>query len=713
MELGSDRFGRPRRSIAGCLGPRTLLDFPWLLMLVTLVVTVMVCRPVLAEEPLPPPSSGDDFSVLREVLSAAEGDDHKRAQKVATRAKSPLPLKIARWLDYRRDDSEASFSDIAAFIKENPDWPSLERIEASAERAMGLGVTYATVLDWFKTRDPVSRDGRIQLIDAALNASMTDRATKLARQGWRDDDFGPDEETEFLTRFGKLLQPADHQARLDRLLWENKATAARRLFPFVDKGWQALAEARLALHAEAKNAPKLLTKVPAELKRDAGLTYERVRWRRLKGNENDARALLVGVKSVSDHADLWWQERRLLARDALEAGASRDAYRLTAAHGLISGSLFAEAEWLAGWIALRHRGDAKTALKHFARLHDGVSAPISLSRAGYWAGRAAEAAGDVTGAKAWYERAAAWPATFYGQLAAARAHAEGAPLLGAVPSEAASSEDTLPGHELLSVARMLALLGEDELVTPFILRLGELARGPADHTLIATVAVDISRPDLAVRAAKLAASRGFVSVNALYPLAKLPLVEADQRLEHPLVLAIARQESQFDPAAKSPAGALGLMQLMPATAQQVAKKVGVKIRKADLTRSPALNVKLGSHYLASLVEGFDGSYVLATAAYNAGPTNVRRWIEANGNLLNDSTVDPIDWIESIPFGETRNYVQRVLEGVQVYRWRLGQPSSGASLERDLVRGITPAAIAARCAAKPKSTARAATLRSVC
>lgn len=708
MDSGVEHVGPPRRSPLICHGARQLHR-----LCVALALVLLFGGVALAAEPAKKRVAGDDFSILREALTAADRRDPGSAQKIAERAKSPLPLKIVQWLDYRRDDSKASFAAIAGFITDNPDWPNINDMEASAERAMGQSVPRGAVLKWFSARDPVSREGRLQLLDATQGAKLTERATKLARQTWIDDDFGAAEENDFLARFGWLLRTEDHQDRLNRLLWENSGPAARRMFSRVDKGWQALAEARLALHGSAKNAAKLLAKLPAQYWRDSGLNYERVRWRRLKGKEADARALLIGAKAVEDHASLWWQERRILARNALEAGASRDAYRLVSAHGLTGGSAFAEAEFLAGWIALRHRGDAKTALKHFTKLHDGVSAPISLSRAAYWAGRAAEATADAPGAKLWFERAAAWPATYYGQLAAARAQGKAAPLFTAAEPVPPVNDEKLPGHDLLAAAHMLALLGEDELVTPFVLRLGELARGPADHRAIAKIAVDISRPDLAVRAAKLAASRGFVSVDSLYPLASLPLADADRRLEQAIIFAITRQESQFDPIARSPAGALGLMQLMPATAKQIAKKVGIKILDADLTRKQALNIRLGSRFLADLISGFDGSYVLAIAAYNAGPGNVRKWLKTNGDLIGNGTADPIDWIESIPFEETRNYVQRVLEGVQVYRWRLGQPSSGAQLERDLVRGISPKKLAVRCKAQPTQPAGATSLRTVC
>jgi soluble lytic murein transglycosylase len=485
------------------------------------------------------------------------------------------------------------------------------------------------------------------------------------------------------------------------------------MFPHVGPGWRALAETRIALRAGSDKATALLRKVPAELRRDPGLTYERMRWRRLKGLEDEARALLVDVKEVTDHASLWWQERKLLAWSALEKGATRDAYRLAASHGLTKGADFADGEWFAGWLALRHRDDPKTALKHFARLHEGVGTQISLARAAYWAGRAAEAAGDAKAAEDWYLKAAIWPATYYGQLAAARAHQEATPLFAVAAREAAARDDALPGHELITVARMLALLGEDELVTPFVMRLGDLSRGPEDHVLIARIALDISRPDLSVRAAKRAAAEGYVSIEALYPMAALPLAEADPRLEPALVLALSRQESEFDPRARSGAGALGLMQLMPATARHVAKSKGINVREADLIRSPALNVQLGSAYLADLVDGFGGSYVLALAAYNAGPSNVRKWIAANGNPVDTAAVDIIDWVELIPYAETRNYVQRVLEGLQVYRWRLGTLADATSLERDLVRGVAAPVLADRCAPARETIARLATLATVC
>jgi soluble lytic murein transglycosylase len=677
-----------------------------------LIAFALFGSPLGAAEPLPLPASKDDLSVLREALDATQRGDFALATRTARRAGAPVVLKIVQWLDYRRADTAASFEEFAAFFKANPDWPEFGRIEAAAERAMAAGLDDAGTLAWFHYRDPVSREGRLRLLDALSDTGETKRATDLARAIWLEDDFGETEETDFLTRYDRLLRIEDHQARLNRLLWDNKETSAKRMYQRVDKAWQALAEARLALHADAKNASNLLAKVPARLRRDPGLIYERVRWRRLNERDDEARALLLGVKTVKDHANLWWQERRRLARQALEKGQSRDAYRLAAAHGLEGGAAFAEAEFFAGWVALRFRHDAKTALCHFTRLHEAVSSPISLARGAYWAGRAAEATGAGQAAKGWYAKAAQWPATFYGQLAAARLSPKTTAMFAAAERVAAKRANTFHATELVAAARLLAVLGEDSLVPPFILRLGELARGPNDHALLADLALDMARPDLAVRAAKLAASQGYISLGALYPTVKLPYPKAE-RLERPLVLALTRQESQFDPDAKSPAGALGLMQLMPATARAVGKEIGLKVKERELITSQALNVRLGSLYLAEMLDRFGGSYMLAVAAYNAGPANVGRWLAANGDPRADATIDPIDWIEAIPIEETRNYVQRVLEATQVYRWRLGKAVTVDSLERDLVRGVEKPVLLARCKTNVKEAVRANTLRTVC
>jgi soluble lytic murein transglycosylase len=426
--------------------------------------------------------------------------------------------------------------------------------------------------------------------------------------------------------------------------------------------------------------------------------YERLRWRRRKGRDDDAREILFAAPEELGVAKLWWRERVLQVRKSLNQGSVTDAYRLASQHGQIESSSFAEAEWLAGWIALRFLGENERAFGHFSRLHDAVFMPISRARAAYWAGRAADAMEDREGAALWYAQAGRYPGAYYGQLALARAGGGAAlPFAGAPGGGGAAPRAAIAGHELFAVIRLLNFLGEDRLAGAFTSRLVEISKGPADHAVIAHFAHALGRHDLAIRAAKQATRDGYVSEANIFPLVDIPFAYADSVLEHALVLALTRQESLFDRRAKSPAGARGLMQLMPATARAVAKRLRLPYAKSNLTHG-AYNVKLGSAYLADLIEKYDGSYVLALAAYNAGPSNVRRWLRNNGDPRRDPGVDLVDWIELITIPETRNYVQRVLEGVQVYRWQLGARVLADSLERDLARGVSPRVLASRCSA---------------
>ena len=551
---------------------------------------------------------------------------------------------------------------------------------------MARGVSDAEVFAWYRWRDPVSAPGRLRYADALLGRGEEDRALPSWSEphGW-EGSFSSRELRETYRRYRSMLRPEDHIARLDRLVWASHAHAARRMYRYVDEGHQRLAEARLMLRARQGGVDRAIRRVPEALRDHPGLVYERLRWRRAKGRDDDARALLhERPRDLGPRPKLWWRERAILARRALEDGLTERAYALAAGHSQTAASTYSDAEWLAGWIALRFLDDARAAFPHFVQMHGAVTMPISRARGAYWAGRAAEAFGDLDSAALWYERAAVYPATFYGQLAIARIAARDAPLIGAALGTAA--RETLDGHPLVAAVRFLAFLGRDYLAEPFYHRLSRLARNEADHALISALAHSVGQPDQAIRAAQQAARDGYVSIDRLFPLVDVPFARENGDLEHALVLALIRQESRFDRRARSSSGALGLMQLMPRTAQSVARSMGLSDSRKRLTSNATHNIALGSRYLHDLVERFDGSYLLAVAAYNGGPRNVARWIAANGDPRRDPDVDIIDWIEMIPLPETRNYVQRVLEGIQVYRWQLGQRPTASSLKRDLTRG---------------------------
>ena len=647
------------------------------------------------DTPMSPAVSRADIALYVDAFRAAVRDNWRHAHRLARRASDPLGATILRWWDYGRPGSAASFAEIARFMDEHPDWPDQRLLQINAEAAMARGVSDADVIAWYHWRDPVSAPGRLRYADALLARGEDDRAAVLVRTAWVEGSFSSRELRETHRRYRSMLRPEDHIARLDRLVWAHHARAARRMYRYVDEGHQLLAEARLTLRSRQGGVDRAIERVPRELRDHPGLVYERLSWRRAKGRDDDARALLRSrPRDLGPRPKLWWRERAILARRALEDGLAQRAYALAAGHSQTAASTYSEAEWLAGWIALRFLDDARAAFPHFVNMHGAVTMPISRSRGAYWAGRAAEAFDDRDGAVLWYEKAAIYPATFYGQLAIARIAARDAPLIGAAAATTAGA--TLDGHSLVAAVRFLTFLGRDYLAEPFYDRLSQLARNQADHASISALALSVGQPDQSIRAAQRAARDGYVSIDRLFPLVNVPFARGDDALEHALVLATIRQESRFDRQARSSAGALGLMQLMLRTAQSVARSMGLNNSRERLTSNAAHNIALGSRYLDDLIERYDGSYLLAVAAYNGGPRNVARWMAANGDPRRDPDVDIIDWIEMIPIPETRNYVQRVLEGTQVYRWQLGRRPTASSLEGDLARGVSQRTVAIRC-----------------
>ncbi len=656
--------------------------------LVALLFVAVCAGPVWGDgAPLPPPYSRADLLGYVKTLESAERGAWVRAHRLARETGDPLAVKLLKWRDFRRPQTDATFADIARFLEENPDWPSRRILLKNAEMAMGSEISDAEVLAWYRWRDPVSRDGHLRYAEALRKAGKTPRAAHFARIAWVEYGFDSRTLDETHRRFGMLLRTEDHIARLDRLLWGGHARHARRMFRHVDRAYRLLADARLKLRASAGGVDAAIARVPADLQRDPGLLYERLRWRRIHGLHQSARALLLEAPTeLGRYPKLWWHERAIQVRRALAENAYREAYRLAAGHRQNATSTFSEAEWLAGWIALRFLGEPERALRHFERLYDAVSMPISVSRAAYWSGRAADTLNYDNAASFWYGVAATHPATFYGQLALARTAAPDAPLIENAAREQDPQGATLGDHELILVVRVLARIGRGDLLGPFFNTLGELARNRTDHALIAALAHAHRLHDHEIRAAQLAARDGYASMPDLFPAVDLPFAYDDGELEHPLVLAVVHRESRFNKKAQSRAGARGLMQLMPGTAKEAARRLHVRYHADRLMKDATYNVALGSTYLRHLIAHYDGSYVLALAAYNGGPGNLARWLEANGDPRDKAEADIVDWIESIPLAETRDYVQRVLEGVQVYRWRLDRHPTASSLPNDLARG---------------------------
>ena len=631
--------------------------------------------------------SDGDLDLYRAAFRHAESERWDEAVRVAAEPRERLPGKVMRWLDLARPQSGNGFSDIADFIRANPKWPNQTGLQRQAELTMPAEMPAAEVRVWFNQHPPVSALGMTRYAEALAATGEAAKAADTVRKFWVDNNFATnDDELEFRRHFAATLRPKDHLARLDRLLWDHLDPAVRRMLSLVDDGHQAVALARLALAEDEPGLDGALRRVPEALAGDAGLAYERLRWRRKKDNDAGALEILQSPPAELGRPALWWTERNILIRRVLDKRDTALAYRLAKAHGQTEGQPLIEAEFLAGWIALRHLKRPSEAFDHFHRMERAAATPMSKARGAYWCGRAADALGDRKQSREWYAAAARFPTMYYGQLAGV-ALGEDRPL--ALPPEpvvpAAEAAD-FNRRELVRVVRVLHEIDprdNADRVGLFLRRMGKDASAPAEFALLARLAEEVRRPEMAIFVAKQAFAAGVTLPSAGYPT--IPLRQTSG-VEPGLVLSLIRQESTFNTNTVSSAGAKGLMQLMPGTAQLVANRLGVRHVDARLTADPDYNILLGATYIGHEIDTWGGSYILAIAAYNAGPTRVSDWLAKYGDPRGDRGVEPVDWVESIPIAETRNYVQRILEALQVYRARLGQAGGDKTLKRDLRRG---------------------------
>ena len=612
------------------------------------------------------PLSDAEAASFAAALKAIDDGRYADARPMVANFRNPLLSRYVDWNILRAaSKTDADFASTWRFLRDNPDWPEPEVLRRQAEDRIAPETPAGDVVRYFTAFPPLTSAGHMRRLEAAQAASPGD-VQKFASDSWQNATFRSSDENDFLNRYGQLLTPQDHIARFDRILRDGRPQVARELLAKLPPDYQPVANARLAMATRAADAPTVLRGVSAARLDEPAIKLERAQWLRRTGSLDDAKNLLTGP--VANQNDTWWNERNQLARDLLAAGRAADAYAVAVPHGLTKGVAFAEAEFLAGWIALRHLKRVAEAQKHFQTLYDGVSTDISKSRAAYWLGRTHEAAGRPKDANEWYGRASGFGQTFYGQLAARKLPGSAA-RLPTDPVASATDRQSLGGRELVTVARYLGQAGDFERSRPFLLRLARMVTTPGETALLAQLAVELKRPDVALTIARRATENGVTLFDTAFPVVDLG---ATGSIERALALAVSRQESSFNAAAVSPSGALGLMQLLPGTARDVAGRLGVAFIQDKLTRDPAYNVQLGSQYLAEMLQRFGGSYELALAAYNAGPNRVGRWLETIGDPRNGK-IDMVDWIEMIPFRETRNYVQRIMEGVAVYRDRLNGP----------------------------------------
>ena len=639
------------------------------IVVVLLISTFMLFAPTISHSD----HAGPAEVAARDLVAAAEREDWAGVKLYAKRIHDPLLTEYAIWLRIQHDKKKASFGEIVGFIDRHPTWPRQSELRRLAESAIDSEVPQHSLLDWFARHPPVSGKGAMAHLRAIAESGDTSPIPEYARSYWRHRNFDAADERQFLRMYGTHLDRDTHLARLDRLIWQRGHTAATRMLKFVPGDYASLARARIALLRRSAGVDGAISRVPAHLKDAPELWFERLQWRRRKDKNGGAGNILTQVPSPRPRPELWAKEGRILARRALDEGNYSKAAKLVSGHGLTRGGEFAESEFLAGWLRLSFLAEPNAAEQHFDTLYNGVSYPISCARGAYWKARAAAARGNAQLAQKWWQRAAQHPTTYYGQLAIRALGKEPDRFDFAVPSDPEIRRRFLD-RELVKLVQHLHGLGGDKQLRTFLLHLSGLAENAEERLLVAQLAHESNRPREAVRAIKRLNQLDNIVGVAGYPLAPVPDFSHPAAPENALVLAVIRQESGFDRTAISRAGARGMMQLLPGTAKQVSKSLSIPYSRAKLTTDPSYNIRLGQAYLAQMLDRFAGSPPLALAAYNAGPHRMDRWLKRYGDPRTAS-VDMIDWIESIPFHETRNYVQRVSEAATVYRHLL----SGAQI----------------------------------
>jgi soluble lytic murein transglycosylase len=643
--------------------------------------------PLPREEAPPAPSTGfseRDIATVKQALEFARRGRSQDATDIGSRIEDPTARKLVEWAILHSDNNnDATFARYRAFVTANPNWPYAQMFRRRAEGMLWQeGADLATIRG-FSGNSPASTKGAFALARALLATGDRAAAQALIRGPWISEQLSPDLEEQALQTFGGLITPADEKARMARRLYAHDNASGLRAAHRLGGGEPAIAKAWVAANEKSSNAKSLLDALPASVQRDPCIIFARIHVLRHADKIAEATELMMAAPkdaaAVQD-TDEWWVERRLLTRKLLDLNQPNVAYQIARdAATPIKENYRVESQFTAGWIALRFLNNPSVAAQHFTRIAQTTNNPISLARANYWRGRAAEAMNRSHEAHGFYQEAARYNTAYYGQLARARL---GMPeiVVSAPPDRHASTRS-----EVARAVEMLYAANERDLVVSIAADLGEHGQ---DMAAMAGAAEVISRNQDAralLLLGKGALGRGYPFDHYAFPTFGLPRYSAiGPEVGREIVYAIARQESAFNPRDRSAANAIGLMQVTPSAGREMARKFNVSYDERRLINDQVYNMQLGAAELGDVIEGYRGSYILAFAGYNAGRGRVKEWIERYGDPR-DPSVDPVDWVERIPFAETRNYVQRILENIQVYRVRFGG-SPRLLIEADLRRG---------------------------
>lgn len=611
-------------------------------------------------------ASAQQASDISSVMAAIRATDWDRAERLA-RPFGPVTQDIVAWHKLR--DGAGSWQEAEAFLRKRPDWPGLPLLRRKQEPNF-QDAPVRVVASIFAAEGAQSAEGALVLAQALSQQGQTAKANDVILEAWLNRAMSDEVQADYLAQYGDFLAPYMVE-RLDAMLWKGWRENSQRMYPLVPDNWKKLAAARLALREDRTGVDVLIEAVPEPLTFDPGLAYERFRWRLRKGRDEEALVKLLERDEAQalGNTAAWASHRLALARGEMRAGRPAIAYAIASKHGLTEGSTYAQLEWLAGYLALRYLNEPWQALEHFVYFEQEVVTPISLGRAGYWIGRAYEVIGDKDAAQRAFEGGGAYQTSFYGLLAAEKAGLPLSPLLAGqtqVPNWRGAAFARSSVHE---AAMMFLASGELSLAERFWVHLAEV-QDEQGMAQLGAMAIDLGQPHIAVNLGKYFASQGLEIHAPYYPLHPLAN-RRDLPVPTELALSIARRESEFDPSVVSGADARGLMQVLPGTAKLVATALNLPYEAARLNRDPAYNVTLGSAYLDGLAKEFQGNIILVSAGYNAGPRRPEAWLRDMGDPRFRGGPDMVDWIEHIPFGETRNYVMRVAESMPIYRARLG------------------------------------------
>ncbi|WP_274424269.1 lytic transglycosylase domain-containing protein [Chelativorans sp. YIM 93263] len=623
-----------------------------------------------------------DMSVLKEGLDALSKGDGRRALSARDRlADESLDHRILTWAIAMSNAADIPSIEIASASGILDDWPGMARRRANSERALYReNAPPQEVVEAFGDTQPTTFAGTMALAKAHVALGEREAARRLLTPFWRQEKLAASQEHAFLKAFGDLISADDHRYRMERMLYEDRIRSAERVA--ARAGGEALTKAWAAVIRNQSDAGTLLDAVP-KAQHFAGYLFAKARYLRRSGKFDEAAQVMLSAPGDAEQLidpDEWWVERRVLSRELLDEGDPQTAYRIAAGHAADGKTAIADAEFHAGWLALQHLDDAETASRHFARIAQVAEGAISLSRAYYWLGRAAEAggAGDAT---EYYQRAANYGTAFYGQLAAAKLGRN--TITADHPEPTTSDSKNFTARETVRAITRLQNAGHERLADSLYHALAEELPTAGELALLAAMAERNRSHYLALRIGKIAAARG-LDVGALtHPVGAIPAGAAVSGAGKALAYAIARQESEFNVGAGSSAGALGLLQLMPGTARDMARKSGLPFSTSRLTADAGYNATLGATYLSEQLDRFDGSYILTFIGYNAGPSRAQQWMARYGDPRGKPLDQVIDWIERIPFTETRHYVQRVMENYQVYKMRL---TGSFDIVDDLTKG---------------------------